>query len=79
MDRIFTLKEAQAIKCIPLSRAVKEDVLVRRGDDSGEYSVRNGYKTLFNQKITEEIHQNYSLVYRKLWLLNIPSKIKITI
>ncbi|KAG8472386.1 hypothetical protein CXB51_034209 [Gossypium anomalum] len=71
--------EAEAIKCIPLSRSVDGDMIVWRGDRSCEYFIRSGYRTLIDHQNTEESSQDYSAVYKKLWLLDIPSKIKITI
>ncbi|MBA0816580.1 hypothetical protein Gohar_001227 [Gossypium harknessii] len=39
---VFTLEEVEAIKCIPLSRSVDEDMIVWRGDRFGDYFIRSG-------------------------------------
>lgn len=79
IDRIFTSEEAMTIKCIPLSRSVKEDMLVWKGDNSGEYYVCSGYRSLLDQQITNNNLQQQNNFYKNLWSLDIPSKIKISI
>ncbi|KAA3486748.1 Ribonuclease H-like superfamily protein [Gossypium australe] len=79
ITNVFTSEEAEAIKCIPLSCSVDEDMIVWRGDRSGEYFIRSGYRTFIDHQNIEESSQDYSAVYKKLWLLYLHSKIKITI
>ncbi|MFQ6625842.1 hypothetical protein Gotur_004697 [Gossypium turneri] len=52
----FTPDEAAAIRCIPLSKRVDVDKIVWWGENTGEYSVRRGYRTLIsNQKTVDDI------------------------
>lgn len=76
IDRIFTSEEVVAIKCIPLSRLVEEDTRVWKGDNSGEYSVRSGYRSLLDRQITDNNLQQHNNFYKKLWSLDIPFKIR---
>ncbi|MBA0788130.1 hypothetical protein Gotri_027907 [Gossypium trilobum] len=39
---VFTLEEAEAIKCIPLSRLVDKDMIVWKGDRFSDYFIRSG-------------------------------------
>ncbi|MBA0697772.1 hypothetical protein Goari_021298, partial [Gossypium aridum] len=52
----FTPDEAAAIRCFPLSKRVDVDKIVWWGENTGEYSVRRGYRTLIsNQKTVDDI------------------------
>ncbi|MBA0572145.1 hypothetical protein Golob_002505, partial [Gossypium lobatum] len=52
----FTPDEAAAIRCIPLSKRVDVDKIVWWGENTGEYSVRRGYRTLIsNHKTVDDI------------------------
>ncbi|KAA3463895.1 Ribonuclease H-like superfamily protein [Gossypium australe] len=75
--RVFNVEDAEAIKCISLSHSIDEDKLTWKGNNSGKYSVKSGYRTFNKQTDPNAIAQNRSALYKKLWALNIPSKIKI--
>lgn len=53
VNSIFTLEEAEAIKCIPLSRTVEKDMLVWKEDNSCKYSIRSGYKSVIDRYSTD--------------------------
>lgn len=74
----FTEKEAESILCIPLSLNSHKDQTVWRGEPTGEYSVRSGYKYLLHEG-QNQLQINYKQLYKRLWNLELPSKIKITI
>ncbi|KAG8501065.1 hypothetical protein CXB51_003131 [Gossypium anomalum] len=78
----FPVEIAQKILQIPLADTAHEDIEVWKGEPSGEFSVRSAYKLLqgvnsdpSNLLIQTEIKD----FYRKLWGLQLPSKITITI
>ncbi|KAA3468585.1 reverse transcriptase [Gossypium australe] len=65
---------------IPLSLEPHEDFLAWKGESSGEFSVRSSYKLLQSFDPTAYAVQNiYRDFYRKLWHIDIPTKIKIFI
>ncbi|KAA3453822.1 Ribonuclease H-like superfamily protein [Gossypium australe] len=78
----FSEEDAGKILRIPLARAPHDDFLVWGGEASGEFSVCSAYKLL---QISDENPRAYALqtiyrkFYKKLWLLNLLTKIKITI
>ncbi|KAA3472610.1 reverse transcriptase [Gossypium australe] len=78
----FAEEDAARILHIPLADDPHDDFLAWEGEASGEFSVRSAYKLLQN---TEEYLRAYALqtsyrkFYKKLWLLDLPTKIKITI
>ncbi|KAA3471032.1 reverse transcriptase [Gossypium australe] len=65
---------------IPLALEPHEDLLTWSGKSSGEFSVRIAYKLLQDRdSIAYALQNNYKDFYRKLWRLDLPSKIKILI
>ncbi|KAA3455898.1 reverse transcriptase [Gossypium australe] len=78
----FAEKDAARILRIPLASNPHEDFRAWGGEASGEFSVRSAYKLL---QCTEDNPRAYALqtsyrkVYKKLRLLNLPTKIKLTI
>ncbi|KAA3490135.1 reverse transcriptase [Gossypium australe] len=76
----FPAAEAELILQIPLAKESHEDLLVWRGELSGEFSVRSSYKLLQNSDPTAYALQDiYNGFYNKLWKVNIPLKIKLFI
>lgn len=78
----FSEDVAEKILSIPLSEVPHEDLQVWRAEASGEYTVRSAYKLLQGNEDNPSayaLQEDYKDFYRKLWLLNIPSKIKITV
>ncbi|XP_016743109.2 uncharacterized protein [Gossypium hirsutum] len=78
ISSLFSDEEVEAIKCIPLSKTRCDDCQVWQGEKTGQYIVRNGYKELMSQSDTTEISEDIQMVFKKLWPLSIPAKIKIT-
>lgn len=78
----FNEDTAKKILQIPLAKTIYEDFQVWRGEPSREYSVRSAYKLLqetnsgSSNNFIQTENRNF---YRKLWNLQIPQKIKITI
>lgn len=72
---------ANRILEIPLEKEANEDLMVWSGEPSREFSIRSTYKLL--QKGTSfpnatHIQNDLTNFYKKIWKLQIPTKIKIT-
>ncbi|KAJ8899553.1 hypothetical protein K2173_018527 [Erythroxylum novogranatense] len=81
ISNLFDSEEATRILSIPLAADEHEDELVWRYENSEIYNVKNGHKLL--QRGIRTIHYTVSDeikgLYSKLWNLQLPLKIKITI
>lgn len=84
LPRVYTFSTTDVGKIlrIPLARTPHEDLLVWGGEHSGEFSIHSAYKLL--QKSNEiprayPLQTNYGNFYKKLWRLNLPTKIKIIV
>ncbi|KAA3482716.1 Zinc finger CCCH domain-containing protein 7 [Gossypium australe] len=76
----FPEVEAELILRSPLALEPHEDFLAWNGEPSGEFSVRSTYKLLQSFDPTAYALQNiYRDFYRKLWRIDLPTKIKILI
>ncbi|KAA3481600.1 Zinc finger, CCHC-type [Gossypium australe] len=78
----FVEDDADRILRIPLASSPHEDFLAWGGEASGEFSVRSAYKLLQNSEENPRayaLQTSYRKLYKKLWLLNLPTKIKITV
>lgn len=74
----FELMDVERILWIPLTKFPHEDVMVWSGEASSIFSIRNAYKPL--QRGSPNFIQTTSMYYyKKLWNMDIPAKIKITI
>ncbi|KAA3479552.1 reverse transcriptase [Gossypium australe] len=82
IEDTFAEEDAVRILQISLADIPHDDYLAWRGEASGGFSVRSAYKLLHT---TDEFLRAYALqtsyknLYKKLWLLNLPTKIKITV
>ncbi|KAL4386202.1 hypothetical protein GQ457_09G009570 [Hibiscus cannabinus] len=79
---IFPPSQASQILGIQLPDLPHDDLFVWRKDNSGEYSVRSGYKLLcgddaYPNEITTPYHADSISVYSAIWSTNIPQKVKI--
>lgn len=74
----FSEQDADRILCIPLSLYEHKDFFIWRGEPTGEYSVRSGHKLLLHED-QNHLQANYKQFYKKLWNLDLPPKIKITV
>ncbi|KAH1097522.1 hypothetical protein J1N35_014443 [Gossypium stocksii] len=80
INNTFQEVEAALILRIPFAQEPHADFLAWNGEPSGEYTVRSAYKLLQNLNPRAYTLQNiYKDFYRKLWRLDLPTKIKITI
>ncbi|KAA3462798.1 reverse transcriptase [Gossypium australe] len=82
IETTFPEQIAQKILQIPLLEVEHDDFQVWRGEHSGEFTVRSAYKLL--QEATTDpnellLQAESKKFYRKLWNLQLPSKIGITI
>ncbi|KAA3486780.1 reverse transcriptase [Gossypium australe] len=76
----FTEDVAVKILCIPLAKEPHDDILAW-SESLGEFTVRSAYKLLQGIEIDPRayvLQTDYRKFYKKLWLLNLPSKIKVT-
>ena len=76
IDHVFNAQEAEAIKSIPLSSTNQTDVLVWLFTPSGNYSIKSGYRFLFENSVQPQRIDHDSAFWKKLWGLEVPSKIK---
>lgn len=76
----FLEEEAGRILRIPLTRGPHDDFMVWSGEPSREFSVQSAYKLLqISNPRAYTLQSIYRDLYKKIWLLNLPTKIKITI
>ncbi|KAA3458589.1 reverse transcriptase [Gossypium australe] len=76
----FPAAVADLILRIPLATEPHEDLLAWSGEPSGDFSVRSSYKLLQSLDPTSyALQNNYRDFYRKLWQIDLPTKIKIFI
>ncbi|KAA3469009.1 reverse transcriptase [Gossypium australe] len=77
ISSLFAEEQSRCILAIPLVSSRPPDVLIWRGDNTGCYTVKSGYKRIIttgNPKVQNEDSANF---FTKLWGLKIPSKIRI--
>ncbi|MBA0754177.1 hypothetical protein Gogos_020357, partial [Gossypium gossypioides] len=82
IESTFPEDVTEKIQSIPLSEVSHEDFQVWCAEASGEYIVRSAYKLLQGTEDNPRayaLQDDYKDFYKKLWLLDIPSKIKITV
>ncbi|MBA0880329.1 hypothetical protein Goshw_001945 [Gossypium schwendimanii] len=82
IESTFSEEVADRILRIPLAAEPHDDLQAWNGEPSGEYTVRSAYKLLQSLDVDPrayELQTEYRGLYKKLWLLNLPSKIKITV
>ncbi|KAH1063333.1 hypothetical protein J1N35_028320 [Gossypium stocksii] len=76
----FRADVARKIMQLPLANSKHEDFQVWRGEQSGIFFVRSAYKLLQEAKLNPIIIQTETKTfYKKLWNLQVPPKLKITI
>ncbi|KAG8498641.1 hypothetical protein CXB51_005174 [Gossypium anomalum] len=77
----FSEEVAGKILSIPLAEDPHDDFLAWSREPSRKYSVRSAYKLLQvseNDPRAYALQTDYNNFYKKIWLLNLPSKTKIT-
>ncbi|KAA3466579.1 reverse transcriptase [Gossypium australe] len=81
LESTFSEDIAEKIRRIPLVEEPHDDRLAWRGEASGEFTVRSAYKLLQGINMDPRayaVQADYKKFYKKLWLLHLPTKIKIT-
>ncbi|KAK8511573.1 hypothetical protein V6N13_024203 [Hibiscus sabdariffa] len=79
---VFDRHQANRILCVPLPKIALPDTVIWRGDSTGEFSVKSGYKMLngcIGDDPSRHLHSEQHVFFNRLWQANIPSKIKITV
>ncbi|KAA3488795.1 reverse transcriptase [Gossypium australe] len=80
IESTFSVVEAELILQIPLAKEPHADLLVWKGELSGEFSVRSSYQLLQKNDSTAYALQDiYKRFYNKLLKIDIPLKIKLFI
>ena len=74
IDGLFSPQEAKLIKSIPLSRCVAKDTLFWPFTSNRVYSSKSGYK--FLKAETQEQMEHDRILWRTIWSLQVPNKIK---
>ena len=74
--------EVETILKIPLSHNLLEDKIIWIGNKRGEFTMKSAYHIAYNLAKTIEVGESSSrdpcrLLWRKLWHLNLPAKVKI--
>ncbi|KAA3485207.1 reverse transcriptase [Gossypium australe] len=74
----FGAVEAEKILCIPLAKHPHDDFMAWRGEPTGDFSVKSTYKLLQSfDPSAYALQLFYSDFYKKLWCMDLPTKIKI--
>ena len=80
LDRLFYDFEAATIKNIPLCRSIQEDVLIWPFNPDVEYSVKSGYRFLFEANTLQQPGPSNAEamkpLWSKVWSLAMPNKVK---
>ncbi|KAA3480920.1 Ribonuclease H-like superfamily protein [Gossypium australe] len=82
IQRTFHQDDAARILCIPLPLEKELDKVIWRGEASGVYTVRSGYKKLIQTERSTNLQQNqilYKPMYKELWKVNLLSKTRILV
>lgn len=80
IDLCFYPPEAKLIKSLPLCSTVQPNTLVWLKENSGNYSVKTGYKFLCETPDVDLVNSEEAMAQRKfwksIWNLRVPGKIK---
>jgi hypothetical protein len=80
LSTLFTAEECEVIKTIPISQTNQPDVKIWRCTSSGLFSVKNAYhlaKELAGRGDSEgSKHATKSVIWKKIWSLQIPNAAK---
>ncbi|KAL4281751.1 hypothetical protein GQ457_03G032150 [Hibiscus cannabinus] len=80
---LFTPLQAAQVFCIPLPLCPSTDLCIWRGDPSGLYSVRSGYRWLINTELAVSGDPNsleedgYNRLCKSFWSVSLPTKVKV--
>nr|XP_023894138.1 uncharacterized protein LOC112006071 [Quercus suber] len=76
IEHVFEPAEAAIIKAIPLSSFSQRDKLIWPFTLSGQYTVKLGYRFLYEGCTTDQAPADDSLFWKKIWGLEVPNKVK---
>ena len=80
IDLCFYPFEAKLIKSLPLCSTPQPDTLVWRSEKLGSYSVKSGYKLLYElhtlDKNNPQVSESQKGFWKSIWKLKVPGKIK---
>ena len=74
----FDSEETADICAIPMSKIELSDVLIWHYDNSGSYTMKNGYKMLLQTEegnVEDNVREN-NKHWSKVWFIKIPRKIQ---
>ena len=76
IDHVFNVREAEAIKSIPLSSTTQPNTLICPFTPLGIYSVKSGYRFLLENSTQFQSTYQDAEFWKNVWSLEVPSKIK---
>lgn len=80
IDLCFYPPEAQHIKSLPLCSTPQPDILIWPKENSGNYTVKSGYKALMESSTLESdkpvVSAAQKKIWKQIWKLKTPGKIK---
>lgn len=83
LKNLFNEEQVNKILTIPITSSDIKDTKIWRGDDSGEYTAKNGYRWLIQEITNPRLASTQPTilhgVYKKIWSLQIANKIKVTL
>ncbi|KAA3474504.1 reverse transcriptase [Gossypium australe] len=79
ISSLFVEEQSRRILAIPLVSSRPPDTLIWRGDNTGCYTVKSGFKRIITAENPSLQNEDSANFFTKLWALKIPSKICIFI
>ena len=76
IEHVFVLAEAAAIKSSPLPSSNQRDKLIWPFTPNGQYTVKSGYRFLYEGNSTNLASAEDPLFWKKIWGLEVPNKVK---
>ncbi|KAG8473535.1 hypothetical protein CXB51_035829 [Gossypium anomalum] len=77
IQSLFGEEQTQRIIAIPLANSESQDALVWRGDNTGVYTAKNGYKWSNTIEVSNIQQNPLAKFYKRLWVIKVPSKIRV--
>ena len=76
IEHVFELVEAVVIKGIPLCSFSQRDKLIWLFTPFGQYTVKSGFRFLYEGSASVQASADDSLFWKKIWGLEVPNKVK---
>ena len=76
IDHVFNVREAEAIKSIPLNSTTQPDTLICPFTPLGIYAVKSGYRLLLENSTQFQSTYQDAEFWKNVWSLEVLSKIK---